>query len=468
MKLTPRLSLHFWENYSLKEKIVLISALRYSLALGVFIVIVYSWFQEWRLKQAIGLLDLPSLIWVSGQYGKLEAILAIFFGIVCYNTIGVLYVRRTPLVPLAVVLSILDIITTTILVNAMVSYNQVSIFYKVFIVVLWGNLLFLGIPTLAVLFGRKASLFAVAFFFVAQALLYLFLSHFSAQVPTILIFIQMLFFTILAYIIGYISEVEQMHQQKAESLGLLEKALRFEKEILVEELEKANDAKRQFLAFASHELRTPLHAIMGYTRCILDGLDGAVNDKQAGDLNKISFNSNYLLSLINDLLDLSAIDAGKLELNLEYFYIEDCIREVEEVVAPFCAKKGLSIATKFQKEMPLINGDFLRIKQVLLNLVENAMKFTQKGGITVSVSCEQGELKIVVSDTGAGISPGILPYIFDEYRKSKIPDSPQYTGRGLGLAIVKQLIKMHNGSISVESKEGEGSSFYVRIPLDSS
>ena len=459
-----RHSLHFWESYSKREKQILIAALRYAISFGTLLVLGYLFFQRWRVNHLLEKAPGFALNWVSTPIEKPELVFLAVLWILVYNTIGVLLVEKIPMIPLAVGLMMIDLISTAVWGEILLNTHSIPTISIIFVSVLLGNLLFLGIPTLAVLFGRTASLFAVANFFFIEFFFLLFLPNIVSQFPTSLIVIQMAFFTILAYLIGFISEVEQNYQQKAETLSLLEKALRLEKEALVSDLEKANELKRQFLAFASHELRTPLHAMIGYTSCLMDGISGDLTSQQAADIHRIESNAHYLISLISDFLDLTQIESGKFKLNWQEIDPEECIQEAVQTILPLYREKKLYLRSEIPQKLPMIRADYERLKQIFINLLGNAVKFMEKGGSTISSLVEKGNLLISISDTGTGIKEEDIPHIFEEYQKFGDHRRGK-EGSGLGLTIVKKLVELHQASISVKSKIGEGTTFLVSLPL---
>jgi signal transduction histidine kinase len=231
------------------------------------------------------------------------------------------------------------------------------------------------------------------------------------------------------------------------------------------QLEVASQHKSQFLANMSHELRTPLNAILGYTELIIDAVYGDVPQKMAGVLERVQSNGRHLLGLINDVLDLSKIEAGQLTLSLASYSIGDVVHGVVNVVESLATEKHLALNVEVPPRLPVGFGDERRISQVLLNLVGNAIKFTDKGEVVIAASAQNGAFNIAVRDTGPGIAPGDQAKIFEEFQQADNSTTKTKGGTGLGLAIARRIIEMHGGTISVESTLGQGSTFSVILPV---
>jgi len=233
-----------------------------------------------------------------------------------------------------------------------------------------------------------------------------------------------------------------------------------------ERLREADRLKSQFLANMSHELRTPLNAIIGFSEILLDGLAGELTPQQWEFANNIHSSGKHLLELINDLLDLSKIEAGKMQLEYSRFSIRTIIDEVRSTIAPIIAEKEQEFSVEIEDDLPELYADKFRIKQVLLNLLSNATKFTDKGGKIGIKAYKESEnfVTVAVWDTGCGIPEDQREAIFDEFRQVDGSTSREHEGTGLGLAISKRIVELHGGRIWVESKVGEGSTFYFTIP----
>ncbi len=232
-----------------------------------------------------------------------------------------------------------------------------------------------------------------------------------------------------------------------------------------EQLALASEHKSQFLANMSHELRTPLNAILGYAELLVDGIYGALPEKAQGVLERVQNNGKHLLALINDVLDLAKIEAGQLTLTLEDYNLPELVRTVVTATEPLAAAKGLKFTTSLQEGMPLGHGDARRLSQVLLNLVGNAIKFTDQGEVAINASAGNGQFVLTVRDTGPGIADADQERIFGEFQQIENADTRKKGGTGLGLAISKRMVEMQGGMISVESAPGRGSTFRVVLPV---
>jgi signal transduction histidine kinase/HAMP domain-containing protein len=231
------------------------------------------------------------------------------------------------------------------------------------------------------------------------------------------------------------------------------------------QLERANRLKSEFLANVSHELRTPMNAIIGYSKLMLDGLDGELNAQQEADLQRVTTAADNLLGLINGLLDLSKIEAGRMEINVEEIDVGPIVEDVVALVRPQSDSKDLDVRANVPVELPTILADRARFRQVLVNLVSNAVKFTDSGAVTVSATSGDGWVTVSVADTGIGISAEAQAYIFDEFRQADASTTRRYGGTGLGLAISKRLVALHGGRIWVESGANGGSVFSFTMPV---
>jgi signal transduction histidine kinase len=251
------------------------------------------------------------------------------------------------------------------------------------------------------------------------------------------------------------------------------------------ELERANRIKSEFLAIMSHELRTPLTAIIGFSELLMEGVMGELTVEQKESLREVINNGEHLLHLINSILDLSKVEAGKMELNIEAFSLEDVVQEVKNSIAPLIKKKHQKFELQICNEIPVFYADPRKMRQVLLNLLSNAIKFTpEQGQISLTLkhlsslpsvgyemalhlaSCPKGYIEIRVRDTGIGIDAKDTKTIFNVFEQVDSSFTRNYQGTGLGLALTKQFVEMHQGVIWVESQKGVGSTFIIIIPVE--
>jgi signal transduction histidine kinase len=231
------------------------------------------------------------------------------------------------------------------------------------------------------------------------------------------------------------------------------------------QLEEASQHKSQFLANMSHELRTPLNAILGYTELMADGAYGEPSEKMLGILKRLEANGRHLLGLINDVLDLSKIEAGQLMLELSDYYIQDIAQTVRSTLEPLAADKKLAFKLDLSPGLPPGHGDGRRLTQVLINLVGNAIKFTDAGEVAIKAEALNGSFHVSVRDTGPGISAADQARLFQEFQQADNAITRKKGGTGLGLAISKRIIEMHGGKIWVESQPGQGSTFTFTLPV---
>ena len=231
------------------------------------------------------------------------------------------------------------------------------------------------------------------------------------------------------------------------------------------QLEIASQHKSQFLANMSHELRTPLNAILGYTEMLADGLYGDLNERATGVLERVQSNGRHLLGLINDVLDLSKIEAGQLVLTIEEYSVADMVDTVVSATESLARNKGLRLESSVTQGMPTGSGDARRLSQVLLNLVGNALKFTDQGGVEIRARRTDDRFELSVIDTGPGIAVADQAKIFDEFQQVDNTSTRKKGGTGLGLSISRKIVELHGGHITVQSEMGKGSTFTVSIPI---
>jgi signal transduction histidine kinase len=232
------------------------------------------------------------------------------------------------------------------------------------------------------------------------------------------------------------------------------------------QLAEASKHKSQFLANMSHELRTPLNAILGYTELVLDGIYGETPQKAQDVLKRVESNGRHLLGLINDVLDLSKIEAGELKLSLAAYSMKDVVYNVFSAVEPLATKKKLDFKVNIPPDMPAGHGDERRLTQVLLNLVGNAIKFTDSGEVAIRIASASGAFSVAVNDTGPGISAADQTKLFQEFQQADSSITKSKGGTGLGLAISRRIVELHGGRLWVESSPGDGSTFTFTVPVN--
>ena len=269
-------------------------------------------------------------------------------------------------------------------------------------------------------------------------------------------------------------ELEQSHQQLEEYSRDLEKRVeRRTQELAVatqeaeearDRAEEANQAKSVFLANMSHELRTPMNAIIGFSRIVMSRCKDILPEKQYENMEKISISANHLLGLINDILDLSKIEAGRMEVTPTEFTLEPlvdmCLRQVE----PMASGKNIAFTHHTEPDIPTLHTDQDKVKQILLNLLSNAVKFTEEGEIKVDANHTDGQVRIAVNDTGMGIPEDKLSSVFEEFTQLDSGSTKRFGGTGLGLSITRHLAQLIGGEIDIRSTVGVGSTFMVVFP----
>lgn len=228
--------------------------------------------------------------------------------------------------------------------------------------------------------------------------------------------------------------------------------------------EQANQVKSAFLASMSHELRTPLNAVINFTKFVMRGVMGPVNEKQIAALNNVITSGEHLLSLINDVLDISKIESGSLSLYLQDVNMRDVIKSAEKTAQSMLEDKPVSLEVDIAPDLPVLIADPQRILQVVLNIVSNACKFTDEGKIVISVRVENEEFLVSISDTGPGIDPDDYPAVFEKFKQTQT-GLRQGGGTGLGMPISKSLIEAHGGRLWIESAQGQGTIFKFTLPL---
>ena len=257
------------------------------------------------------------------------------------------------------------------------------------------------------------------------------------------------------------SQLEQRVAEATRDLAEQNKRLQWQSR----ELEKANRLKSEFLASMSHELRTPINALIGYTSLMIDRIYGEITPKQEEGLHRIQASAQHLLALINDILDLAKIEAGKMPLHLEEVPASQIIAEITQQIEPLVRKKALEFVIDIPPNAPMMHTDRTKVKQILLNLLSNAVKFTHSGRVTLRVVPAATTVRMDIIDTGIGIRTQDLHAIWEDFRQVDQSRTREFGGTGLGLSITRKLVEALGGSIHVESEYGEGSTFSITLPL---
>jgi len=243
-----------------------------------------------------------------------------------------------------------------------------------------------------------------------------------------------------------------------------------ELEIQRQAANQANEAKSSFLASMSHELRTPMNAIIGYSEMLTEDAEDDGLDDMAADLNKVNAAGKHLLSLINDILDISKIEAGRMELFMETFDLRQMLDDATSTAQPLFEKNENELVVDAQEGLGSVYADVTKVRQSLFNLLSNAAKFTKAGTITLTVRREKRDggdwFVMAVSDTGIGIPPDKLDKVFEEFSQADESTTRDFGGTGLGLSLTRQLCQMMGGDILLESEVGVGSTFTIQLPTE--
>lgn len=301
--------------------------------------------------------------------------------------------------------------------------------------------------------------------------LFLMAGYYMAELEPVLVLMSGICLLFLVIVLFKAAPHSRDEEELRQSLIMLDYAYK-ELQGAHEELKIANEKsmeavrlKSEFMANMSHELRTPLNSVIALSDILLSRMDGDLTGEQEKQVKIIQKSGRHLLELISDVLDLSKIVAGKMEINTEEFHIEEVVDDARTTVTPLATEKGHDITFIMEVDIPLIISDRNKLKQILLNLLANAVKFTPRGGsITIHARHKDDSVEIQVKDNGIGIAGENLEKIFDEFRQVDGSYTREYGGTGLGLAITRRLVNLLGGEIGVESEIGKGTTFTVSIP----
>ncbi|GAB5493444.1 MAG: hypothetical protein Phog2KO_36590 [Phototrophicaceae bacterium] len=273
-------------------------------------------------------------------------------------------------------------------------------------------------------------------------------------------------YIVLFFIIRYAENILRIHHSQVQISNRQLQNTNIDLNEANSRAEEATRLKSRFLSTMSHELRTPLNAIIGYSGIITSGISGHVDGKTLEMVQRIQDSGQYLLILINNILDISIIESGGITIAEDKTSVRDLLDTLSEQLQGLAYEKNLDFAIHVDANVPVyLMMDSARVKQILVNLLANAIKFTDKGTITLDVSWKSNLLVMSVLDTGIGIPPHAIDYIFDEFRQADETSTRVYEGTGLGLAIVRKFTESMNGTVTVQSDIGEGSIFTVKLPL---
>lgn len=320
----------------------------------------------------------------------------------------------------------------------------------------------LGVILSSLLLTSRDTLITGAISVIAIIVLYSTMSPASASASPLLTY------TVVAT--GVLALISRIREQNIEALELAQNQLKeqiVQSEKARERAERSDQVKSAFLASMSHELRTPLNAIINFTRFVAKGTLGSVNDEQVETLNNVIISGKHLLNLINDVLDMAKIESGSLTLFVsDDVAVDDVIKEVSATGRALLDEKPVQFVTEVGETLPHIRGDHQRIRQILLNIVSNACKFTDAGSITIRAKQDQDDIIISVADTGHGIAKEDQEIVFEAFKQTD-DGLRQGGGTGLGMPITKNLVEAHGGTILLESEPGKGSTFHIRLPIQS-
>ena len=365
--------------------------------------------------------------------------------------------RSAPLLDpiLATLVAVAGVLAVFAATGWLVPYHIVFMSISVMAVLLTATVLFVGVRALSAGY-RSARFFLLAWAALLVSLVVFPLRNFALLPHTFLVSHSIH--------IGFALDLILLSFALGDRFNLMRREARFAR-IEARAMEIASKHKSDFLANMSHELRTPLNAIIGFSEALMDRMFGDLNEKQLEYQKDIHESGKHLLSLINDILDLSKIEAGKMELELSNFHLPTAVSNAVALVRERAHRHGITLGIEIDERLADVQADERKVKQILLNLLSNAVKFTPDGGrVDVSATLDTDKVEIAVKDTGVGIAPDDQASLFEEFKQVGKDSSRKAEGTGLGLALTKRLVELHGGEIRVDSAVGHGSTFRVIFP----
>jgi len=290
-----------------------------------------------------------------------------------------------------------------------------------------------------------------------------FIGYASQQQDETAFYLSLIFLSVLSILLGILSGVVRYHNNNL--LRLVDERTK-ELQIQTEKAHEGARLKDEFVNTMSHELKTPLNAVIGFSDILLDEIHGKMNDKQKEALMRLSGAAEDLHILVSNILDLPKIDAGEMGLTLSVYRPNELLDGLEHMVPALLKEKNVKVEVNRDPGLETATGDEPKIKQILMNLLVNAIKFTKKGTIQISSKKEDSQIVFVVEDTGIGIPKHVVPFLFEAFRQADGSIRREYGGTGLGLFIVKSYVEKMKGNLDLKSEEGKGTKVIVKIPLN--
>ncbi len=387
--------------------------------------------------------------------------LGVLFLLLKYKKESVLEKKKTRLVFTGIVLVIISMVITNIILPIFIKNANDFIFYSR--LGIYSVLILIGFMSYSIVKYKflNVNLLTAELFSVAILIIFFIRIFSSENIQEV--YLKIILFLIVVYFSYMLVRSVKLEVRREKEFRLLAKKLAKANKRLIQ-LDKS---KSEFISITSHQLRTPLSAIKGFVSLLMEGTYGEISEKVKEVLEKISISNERLIVLVNDFLNLSRIEAGKMQYNFDYWQIEDIVQEIKDSLLLRAEEKGLYLKISFPSRLlPKIKIDGAKIKEVISNLVENAVKYTNRGGIKVSFEQEDNLIRVIVSDTGVGISSDEMAQLFSKFSRGENANRIDANGAGLGLYVGKKIIEAHRGRIWAESKgKDKGSRFIVELPL---